>query len=209
MSLRWHDVTIPMRPEMAVWPGDPPFECAPDARISQGDSCNTSHLRLSTHTGTHCDAPWHFIDSGKRLHEIDIAMFFGSARLIEIPDGVDSIHAADLGPERLPQRLLIRTRNSNRPCDAPFYDDFVALEEDAARRLVEEGVRLAGIDYLSIAPRGNSGPTHRVLLGSDVLVVEGLRLAGLPCGDCEFVVFPMALHAADGAPCRAFVGTCA
>ncbi len=205
MGIEWHDVTIPMRPGMTVWPGDPVFELEAASRIREGASCNTSLLRLSTHTGTHCDAPWHFEDGGKHMHELDSTLFFGPALVIEWPEP-RMIRAADLPDGPLPTRVLFKTPNSDRPVDAPFFEEFVALEEDAAHRLVERGVRLVGIDYLSVAPKGRSGPTHHALLRREVLIVEGLRLAGIPAGLHEFIVFPMPLADADGAPCRAFVG---
>ena len=205
MRILWHDVSIPMRPGMTVWPGDPAFSFEPGGRIAEGASCNTSLVSFSTHTGTHCDAPWHFEDDGKRLHEVDPQRFFGEALLIEIPD-VDIITAEDLPEGKLPPRVLFKTKNSVYPMDAPFKEDFVTLDASAAERLVEDGVRLVGIDYLSIAPRGQSGPTHHVLLQNEVFVVEGLRLEGLAPGPCQFVVLPLPLEGADGAPCRAFVG---
>ncbi len=203
--MRWYDVTMPMHAGMTVWPGDAPFAIEPADRIGHGDSCNTSTLHMTTHTGTHCDAPWHFEEDGKRLDEVDPALFFGEALVLDL-GGVDTIHAADLGDEPLPARLLFKTRNSGRPAEDPFDEDFVALEEDAAERIVDEGVRLVGIDGLSIAQWKRSGPTHHVLLENDVFVVEGLRLGNVPPGLCEFVVLPLALVGADGAPCRAFVG---
>lgn len=203
--MRWIDVSIPMRPGMTVWPGDPPFACEPLSRIADGASCNTSALHIATHTGTHCDAPWHFEDDGPRLESIDAALFFGPALVIELP-GPGPIHAVDLPEQPLPQRVLFKTTNSQRAANVPFYTDFVALAEDAARRLVDDGVRLAGIDYLSIAPKGQSGPTHHVLLQNNVFIVEGLCLAGIPAGLHEFIVLPLPLVGTDGSPCRAFVG---
>lgn len=205
MDIQWHDVSIPLGPHTAVWPGDPPFQLTPADRIAQGNHCNTSILTFSTHTGTHCDAPWHFIDHGKRLDQIDPALFFGEALLLDLSDAA-VIHAGDLGRHPLPPRLLLKTRNSVYPDDAPFQPDFVALEPDAAQRLVDEHVRLAGVDYLSVAPYKRSGPTHRILLENDVLVVEGLRLAGFGQGTYPFIVLPLPILGADGAPCRAFLG---
>jgi arylformamidase len=206
MAIRWHDVTIPLREGMAVWPGDPPFEFTPVNRITAGAACNTSRAAFSTHLGTHVDAPWHFEENGKRLHELDHVLFFGEARLIEIP-GVDIIHAEDLGESPLPQRILIKTRNSAYPDEAPFRTDYVALAEDAARRIVEEGVKLVGVDYLSVAPYKQKGhTTHHCLLGNGIIVVEGLRLKGFPSGSYLFTMLPLALAGADGAPCRAFLG---
>jgi len=204
MTRPWIDVSIPLRNGMTVWPGDTPFALAPDGRIAEGAGCNTSVVTTPTHAGTHCDAPWHFEDGGKRLHEVDPEVYFGEALVIEVPD-VDHISAADLPMAPLPPRVLFKTRNSDYPAEAPFNTAFVALEADAAERLVADGVRLVGIDYLSIAPYKNSGPTHHVLLQNDVFIVEGLRLRGVAPGRVEFVVLPMPLHDADGAPCRAFL----
>lgn len=203
--MKWIDVTIPMHAGMAVWPGDPNFEAAPLQRIAAGDGCNTSMLHCCTHTGTHVDAPWHFEEDGKRLHEVDTEVFFGDALLIDLPD-VDTIRARHLGHGPLPPRLLFKTRNSDFPADTAFRNDYVAIDEDAAQTLVDNGVRLVGVDYLSVAPFKQPGqPTHHILLRNNVLVVEGLRLGGLCAGYCEFAVLPMALRDMDGAPCRAFV----
>jgi len=205
MSIHWLDVSIPLREGMAVWPGDLPFEIMPAARIDNGDGCNTSVLRLGTHTGTHCDAPWHFEADGRRLHEVDTTLFFGEARIVDMPH-VEIITAGDLAGVELHERMLFRTRNSAVPLDAPFQRDFVALDNSAAALLVESGVRLVGVDYLSVAPFANGAPTHHTLLQHGVFVVEGLRLGPVPPGVCPFIVLPMPLRDADGAPCRAFVG---
>jgi arylformamidase len=206
MGIRWYDVTIPFHEGMTVWPGDPRFRLSPLNRIAAGAHCNTSLVTFCTHTGTHVDAPWHFEDDGKRLDEIDPALFLGEALLVEIPDAA-LVRAGDLGQGPLPPRVLIKTANSDIPLDAPFQTHYVALGPDAAQRLVEEGVRLVGVDYLSVAPFKQAGhETHHRLLGNDVLVVEGLRLKGFRGGTYGFVVLPLALAGADGAPCRAFVG---
>ncbi len=204
MLHEWIDVTIPMRPGMTTWPGDPVFNFEPVARIASGASCNLSLLTLSSHTGTHCDAPWHFDEDGKRLDEVDPAVFFGRALVIDLR-GVETIHAADLPKAPLPPRVLFRTRNSDVPANAPFDTQFVAIEADAASRLVADGVRMVGVDGLSVAPYKRSDETHRILLGAGVFVVEGLRLERFGAGECECVVLPMHLAGADGAPCRAFM----
>lgn len=204
--MRWIDVTIPMRPSMTVWPGDPPFTMVPAARIADGAGCNVSTLTLSTHTGTHCDAPWHFDDDGKKLHEVSPDIFFGDALIVDLP-AVTIIRAPDLPTEKLPPRVLFKTRNSNRPHDAPFMKDYVALDHCAARRCVEDGVRLVGVDYLSVAPyKQDRQETHHILLRANVFVVEGLLLKEFPAGKYPFVVLPMHIVGADGAPCRAFIG---
>ena len=206
MSIRYYDVSIPLRVGMTVWPGDAAFEFTPQRQINQGENCNTSWMGLSTHTGTHIDAPWHFDDNGRRLDQIDTSLFFGEALLLDIPE-VDEIRAEDLGSARLPARVLFKSRNSEYPADGPFRRDFVALAADAARRLVEDGVKLVGVDYLSVAPFHQPGQdTHHILLGNNVVVVEGLCLKGFSTGACEFIVLPLALVGADGSPCRAFIG---
>jgi arylformamidase len=206
MSIRWIDVSIPIKEGMTVWPGDEPFRLVAHGRIAEGAGSNVSTVTLSTHLGTHVDAPWHFEEDGKRLHEVDPSVFFGEAFLMDLPE-VEHVHADDLGPSPLPSRLLIRTRNSRHSPDSPFRKDYAAIEADAAVRLVEEGVRLVGVDYLSVAPYKQDGQeTHHRLLQNDVFVVEGLLLADLPAGPCHFTVLPLPLWGADGAPCRAFVG---
>ncbi len=206
MAVRWHDVTIPIEPGMTVWPGDPPFRMEPLSRITDEGGSNTSRIEMCTHTGTHVDAPWHFVSDGKRLDEVDTSLFFGEALLMDIL-GAPQVTAALLGVDRLPQRLLIRTDNSERLLKEPFRRDYVALDADAARRLVNDGVRVVGVDYLSVAPYKQPGQdTHHALLVNDVLVVEGLCLAGLRPGPCQFTVLPLRILRADGAPCRAFVG---
>jgi len=206
MSLKWLDVSIPLRSGITVWPSDPPFEFLPQRRIAQGDRCNTSLLRLGTHTGTHVDAPWHFEESGARLDAVAADLYFGDALLLDLPD-VDRITANVLPLTPLPQRVLFKTRNSDHPDDAPFNKDFVAIESDTAQRLVDDGVKVVGVDYLSVAPYKQPGAaTHHGLLKSGVLIIEGLRLKGLAAGTYAFVVLPLPVADADGAPCRAFIG---
>ncbi|GMU93733.1 MAG: kynurenine formamidase [Candidatus Hydrogenedentota bacterium] len=204
--IHWVDVTIPMFSGMTVWPGDPPFTFEAASRIARGDSCNVSTVSMSTHTGTHVDAPWHFEENGRKLHEVDTAVFFGDALLLEFPD-LDIVRAADLPSAPLPPRVLFKTRNSDRAHDAPFDPTYVALADDSAQRLVDDGVRLVGVDYLSVAPFKQPGqPTHHILLRANVFVIEGLLLKGFEAGVYPFVALPLAIHGADGAPCRAFIG---
>lgn len=206
MAIRWIDVTMPLNDRMTVWPGHPPFSLQPHGRIAEGAGSNTSLLSFDTHMGTHVDAPWHFEPGGKRLDEVDTSLFFGDALLIEVA-GPEHVTADRLGPDPLPPRVLVKTVNSALPMEGPFREDFTALAPDAAQRLVDEGVRLVGVDYLSVAPYKQPGQhTHHILLSNEVFVVEGLRLAECPPGTHAFTVLPLPLTGADGAPCRAFVG---
>ena len=201
---QWRDISIPMFPGMTAWPGDPVFTLEPAARIADGASCNVSRIALCTHTGTHCDAPWHFIESGKTLDQVEPGVFIGDALVIDVPDA-RLVRAADLPATPLPERVLFKTRNSDLPVNGPFDPTFTALAEDAAERLVADGVRLAGIDYLSIAAKGHSGPVHRILLGAGIIILEGLRLAGIAPGVHPFAALPLPIVGTDGAPCRAFI----
>ncbi|MBX7259568.1 MAG: cyclase family protein [Candidatus Hydrogenedentes bacterium] len=206
MAIRWTDVTIPMRDGMTVWPGDPAFVFSPLSRIAEGASCNVSALAMSTHTGTHVDAPWHFEDNGARLDQVDTSIFFGEALLLDVPHA-DLIREEHLGEAPLPPRVLIKTRNSEYPPNAPFQKDYVALAPDAAQRLVDDRVRLVGVDYLSVAPFKQPGQdTHHILLRNNVFVVEGLVLSPFVTRTYQFVVLPLPLIGADGSPCRAFIG---
>ena len=204
MQQRWQDVSIPISSQMTTWPGDPEFSLAPACSIADGASCNVSQVTMCTHTGTHCDAPWHFVQEGATLDKMDTSLFFGKALVIEVPN-VELITEAHLPDKLLAKRVLFKTKNSVIPTDGPFESSFAALQLDAAQKLVSLGVKLVGIDYLSISPYGNSTPVHRVLLEAGILVIEGLRLAAIAPGLYEFVVLPLPLVDADGAPCRAFI----
>jgi len=199
----WIDVTIPLREGVTVWPGDHEFVFDPAIRMAKGAAYNLSVLTLSAHTGTHCDSPWHFLDDGKKLDEMDPSVFFGRALLLDLRE-VDLIRAADLPQDPLPPRVLFRTRNSDHPSDAPFNTAYVGIEADAARRMVADGVRMIGFDGPSVGPYTDIEETHQILLGADVFIVELLRFAKLEAGEYEFVVLPLNLMGADGAPCRAF-----
>lgn len=200
----WVDISIPLEKGLTVWPGDTPYVFEADARTSTGDPCNVSHISMSTHTGTHVDAPWHFEGDGKKLDEVNPEIYMGQAKVLDVT-GRASISANCLGPEPLPPRLLLKSDNSQRRYDRPFEEDYVALTPDAAERLVDEGVGLIGVDYLSVAPFTDTATVHHILLRQEVMIVEGLRLAEIPEGVYEFVVLPLPLKGADGAPARAMI----
>jgi arylformamidase len=204
--MRWVEASMWLRPGITVWPGDTPFEMRPRGRIAAGGSSNTSILTLGTHLGTHIDAPWHFDEEGRKLDELDPALFFGDGLIIEYP-GKQHIPPEFLPDKPLAARVLFKTANSLVPEDAPFSPDFIALEAGAAQALVDAGVRLVGIDGPSIAPYKQEGQrTHHILLDNGIPVVENLRLAGVSEGLRPFVALPLPVAHADGAPCRAFVG---
>lgn len=203
---RWVDVSMPLFEGMVCWPGDPLFEQRAVSSLSEGAGSNVSWLGLTTHSGTHVDAPYHVFPDGARVDELDPSVFFGPACVLEVTAPGPTLSPSDLGDAPLPARLLLKTANGMLAGRRQFEPDFVALSPEAAARLVDERVQLIGIDYISIAPEGEGCETvHRLLLEAGVLIVEGLDLRNARAGACEFVVLPLAVRHGDGAPCRAFI----
>jgi len=208
---RWIDVSRPLDPaRLLVWPGDPPLRAWLVSRIdphsSGGSSANVTAASLSLHSGTHIDAPRHYIPGGKAAEEIPLEACIGPARLLHHAPR-RHLTASDLAAQLIAgaRRILLRT-SSTGATQSRFAEDYLALLPQAARRLVEEGIRLVGIDSPSIGPPGPEGEeTHRILLEAEVVVLEGLVLEGLPAGDYELVALPVAVWGSDGAPVRAAV----
>jgi arylformamidase len=202
----WIDVSLPLRHGLVPWPGDPPMRIERFSDIAQGDECTCSSLSLSAHTGTHIDAPLHFLRRGRPVDAIPIEAVVGPARVVAIRDP-QVIHADELSGFRIRpgERLLFKTRNSTRRRRTPgFFEDYVAVSPEAARYLVRMRVRTVGIDGPSIGPYNHDlVATHRVLLGAGIWVIEGLDLRRAPAGACDFVCLPLRLEGADGAPARA------
>ena len=201
-----YDVTVPITNSMPVWPGDPPVRLTAKSHLSR-DKTHTvrlTNIEMGSHTGTHIDAPFHMTDEGKRLDEFPLETLTGKVTVFEIP-GARSLGRTEL--ERLNwdgvERVLFKTENSSHWQDGKFYEEFVYLEPDGAEFLVQQGVRLVGIDYLSIDKfRSQSHPSHFVLLKQNIPIIEGLNLAAVPAGEYTLVALPLKLQDADGAPAR-------
>lgn len=207
MSSGWVDVSIPLRNGMVGWPGDAPFDRTLTHSIAAGAANNLSQISTSAHTGTHMDAPLHFIADAAAMETMPIDAVVGPARVVGIRDP-EAIRVAELEPLALKagERILFRTRNSDRRlADGEFVKDFTYIAPDAARYLAERGVRTVGVDYLSVgAFREESGrETHRVLLGAGIWIIEGLNLADVEPGAYEMICLPLLLVGSDGAPARA------
>jgi len=201
-----YDVTVPITKTMPVWPSDPPVELLAKSHESRDKThiVTVTAISMGSHTGTHIDAPFHMIQGGKPLHEFSLEILVGRATVFEIP-GVRSIGRADL--ERFDwtgvQRVLFKTDNSAHWRDGKFYQQFVYLEPAGAEFLVDRGVRLVGIDYLSIDKfRSESHPSHFVLLSKNILILEGLNLRTVTNGQYTLYALPLNLQDADGAPAR-------
>ena len=207
--MKIYDITIPVHPDMPVWPGDSGVSIERVRKIEAGDNANVSHLSLGVHTGTHVDAPCHFIPGGITLDQVPLDRFIGEAEVVEIPN-VDRITAADLENAELPtdaKRVLFKTRNSQiwARGENRFQEDFTALNPDAAQYLVDRGVAFVGIDYLSVAPFKESRPTHEILLSAGVVILEGVDLSEVPAGRYTLFCLPLKLDGVDGAPARAIL----
>lgn len=204
---QYFDVSLTISAELPRWPGSPPVEYTRRRDMARGDHVNDGALSFGVHTGTHVDAPLHFLADGADVTDLELDALIGPAVVAALPDA-DAVTARDLEALDLPadtRRLLLRTRNSEewRRGAREFREDFVALTADAARWVVERGLRLIGVDYLSVQ-RFNDGPeTHIALLAADVVILEGLNLAEIEPGAYELIALPLKLAAGDGAPARA------
>src|SRR4051812_15265454 len=201
-----YDVTVPITNSMPVWPSDPPVQLTPQSHKSRDNShtVRLTKIEMGSHTGTHIDAPWHFVPNGRRLNEIPIETLVGPATVISINNPI-SIARADIENLSLQgiERILFKTENSRHWSETRFYENFVYLEPEAARVLVDHGMKLVGIDYLSIDKfRSEKHPSHFVLLERDVVIVEGLNLSKVNPGPYRMTALPLHLQDADGAPTR-------
>jgi arylformamidase len=198
------DVSVPLDGRLPTWPGNPRFEIAPVKRIADGASSNVSRLTLGTHSGTHIDAPRHMIDDSGTVDDLPLEALVGPARVVAV-DTARAIEPHHVGADALQgaTRVLFKTRNSELWRSTEFRSDFVFLSAPAAQALVEAGVRLVGVDYLSIEEYKKPGaPAHRTLLAARVVVVEGLDLSGAEPGAYDLFCLPLRVAGADGAPAR-------
>lgn len=202
---QWIDISRPIVAAMPVWPGTPQPVIERVQSMDRGDACNVSHLNLSAHTGTHMDAPFHFLKGGETIEALPLEAVLGPARVVEVPDPVS------IRPEHLPpdleqgERILFKTSNGDLcwPLEH-FVESFVYLSAAAARILAERRTRCAGIDYLSVGGfHIDLVETHEILLSAGVWIIEGLDLRRVTAGRYELACLPLKLPGCDGAPARA------
>jgi len=196
------DISLPLFTGMVTWPGDIGTEVTRVADMDRGDRINLSRLSLGAHAGTHLDAPLHFVAGAASVDQAPLSTLVGPARVVRVED--DLIRPEHLAGLQGVSRVLFRTRNSElwgRECK--FRTDYVYLSPEAAAALVEMGVRLVGVDYLSIDGFRGGGATHRTLLGAGVFALEGLNLSAVEPGDYELICLPLLVPGAEGAPARA------
>jgi arylformamidase len=203
---RIYDISVPIRTGGLVYPGNPEIEIALQQAVAKGAGANVSTIRFGSHTGTHADAARHFFDDGQSVDLIPLERLVGPALLLSFPDDLRAIGAADLRKHDLKgqTRILLRTRNSALLSQEEFVRDYTYLAPDGAQYLVDNGVELVGIDYLSIE-QFHSGHhmTHRTLLARSVVILEGLDLSVPPPGEYQLICLPLRIQGCDGAPARA------
>jgi arylformamidase len=202
-----YDATLPLREGMVTFPGDPPFRMEPFFERSKGDPFDLARLSMGTHIGTHVDPPAHYLDGGATVDRIPLDTLVGPGVVLDMrgKPWVDR-KALENSPLDDHPRVLLKTDNGPWLLEGDFREDYVHLTEDGASLLVERGVKLVGIDYLSIERYMSPGaPVHRALLGAGVLVVEGVHLVEVPPGPCEVFCLPLRIAGGDGAPARMLV----
>lgn len=207
--MRTYDISLTISPSLPTWPGDPSILLERVEKIEDGSNANVSRIDMGVHTGTHVDAPYHFILNGKTVESIKLSLLTGRAYVLHLPD-VDTITASVLEHSQIPprtRRVLFKTRNSIYWMNGEnqFQTNFVALSADGADYLIRRGVKLVGVDYLSVAPFDESRPTHEILLSAGVVILEGLDLSGVTQGRYTLYCLPLKLAGSDGAPARAIL----
>jgi arylformamidase len=201
--MKIYDVSVAINPSMPVYPGDPAVDIEQTQQIERGDVANVTRLSLGAHTGTHVDAPSHFIDGAMTVDQIPLNLLIGRVKVIEIPSAVITREVLEEFDFTEDARVLFKTRNSYLWNDKSFNAEFVYLTKDAAELLVENGIKVVGIDYLSVEKYNFSSPdVHRTLLGNGTIIIEGLNLSEVDAGDYEMICLPMKIEGGDGAPAR-------
>jgi arylformamidase len=204
--MKIYDVTVPIGPGTPIYAGDPPASVEAAKRLAAGDSANVSKLAFGAHTGTHVDAPNHFIEGTRRVDRLDLNKLIGPCRVIRVPDDVQTIGPEHLGDIGDAKRVLFKTKNSAYWNESDFHSDFAHLGPDAANALVEKGMVLVGIDYLSIE-RFHSGDhaVHNAFLSKEIVILEGLDLREIEPGEYKLICLPLKYVGGegDGAPARA------
>jgi len=205
-----YDITVTISAATPIYKGDPGICIESFKSLADGDTANVSQISMGVHTATHVDAPNHFIDGARRVHEIDPAKLIGPCRVIEIDDDVVAIEPEHIGDITGVERILLKTRNSSfwaTPEDG-FRTDFSYLTPATAKMLVENKTVLVGIDYLSIEKSGSPGhPVHVALLEDEIVILEGLDLRAIEPGDYELICAPLKYDGGggDGSPARTFL----
>lgn len=201
------DVSVALSPKTITWPGSSSISFRKVLDIQRGDVANDTDLLLNIHTGTHVDAPSHFVPCGKSIDQIPLKLMIGKTHVVEVSECVDKVTSKTLSDLSIPksvERLLIRTRNSRlwQQPNHEFNPEFVAVTADAAQWIVDRGIKLLGVDYLSIQGFYDGPEIHQIILGAEIVVIEGLNLSCVTAGRYEMICLPIKLQGVEGAPAR-------
>jgi arylformamidase len=198
------DISLSLSPKTIHWVTGTPLELIERKRMNRGDANNSSSIHTSVHAGTHVDAPFHFVPDGVTIESLPLDLFIGPARVCDLETG-SHITAADISKLAIQgeDRVLFKTRNSKLLHEDKYDPSFAAFSVDGAEALVDAGVRLVGLDYLSAAHADEQVPVHRAFLDHGVVLLEGVDLSQVPPGRYELICPPVKLAGSDGAPCRA------
>jgi len=208
--MKFWDISVSISRDLPVWPGDPKAIVERVNKIEEGKNANVSRLDIGCHTGTHVDAPFHFISGAATIESLPLDVLVGPTQVIQIPDDF-SIITGDIviacGIKLGTTRVLFKTVNSTfwHKYGSQFRTEFVGIDKSGADELVKLGVKLVGIDYLSISPFKMSRPTHEVLLAASMVIIEGLDLSSISPGDYNLICLPIKIDGADGSPARAIL----
>jgi arylformamidase len=206
MDTEWIDISVPLKTGMVHWPDNPPVRISHALDIAKGDGATVSTISMGSHTGTHMDAPVHFLQSGSGIDKLPMSVAIGRARVIQIEDPA-SIKPGELVPHKIKkgERVLFKTSNSDRCWQTDsFVQDFVHLSAEGAKFLADRGIKMVGIDYLSIGGyKADGAETHRYLLQAGIWIIEGLNLSGVDPGEYVLICLPLKIDGGDGAPARA------
>ena len=202
--MTFYDVTLPISNAMITWPSDPAVSITGTSLISQGGFCNLSELKIGSHCGTHIDAPSHFLENGRTIDQLALENLIGETTVFEFKNK-ENIDVCDIKQLRFDnvKRVLFKTVNSSYWKLSAFKKDFVYLTKDAAQYLVDKGIRLVGVDYLSVEKfESQLAETHNILLRNDVIILEGLDLSTVEPGRYELIALPLKIKDGDGSPAR-------
>jgi arylformamidase len=196
------DITRPIRTNMTVWPGDDGVLVKRVRSISKESASNVSRVEAGVHIGTHVDAPLHFIPDGKSIDQLDINLFTGTVKVIDT--GNEDIITRKMLPDVINSKaVFFKTWYSDRSLDEPFDTNYTGLSLDAAQHLIESGVKVIGIDTLSIEKyKSGNYDVHKTLLGKEILIIEGLCLKGVSSGEYNYICMPLCIEGSDGSPAR-------
>lgn len=206
--MKFWDISVTISKDLPVWPGDPKAVVERINKIEDGANANVSRLDIGCHTGTHVDAPFHFLPGTKTVESLSLNTLIGPVQVIKIPDDFsiitgDIVQASGLKPDT--KRVLFKTFSSTfwAKYGSQFRTEFVGIDRSGAEALVQMGIELVGTDYLSVSPFKQSRPTHETFLKASVILLEGLDLSQVDAGDYTLVCLPVKIAGADGAPARA------